>query len=128
MIEQVRNLLDHDDDIAIWFQLLCENGPDAIKAQAWQIADVLQSQRDDVLDAMLELAHELLPDSPAGEDPRQLLFREAGIWASKQPQAVQDRLEASFQTGFDEAWHSSLGTFRGYLRERCKAALREQAA
>lgn len=125
MKERVKNLLEHNDDIAIWFQLLCENGAKAIEAQAWQIADVMQAPCDEVRDAMLEVAHELLPDSPAGEDPHQLLFREAGIWASRQPQDVQKRLAASFDgEEFEEAWGKDLGTFRRYLRERCRAAIR----
>ncbi len=120
---------DHDN--GIWFQVLCENGPQAFEAQAWQVAERLHRDREECRDAMLELAYELLPDSPAGvEDPRQVLFREAGVWASRQPQEVQDRLAALFdyEHGFLDAWDSGLQGFRNYLRSRCLAALARRAA
>lgn len=127
MKARVKKLLEKDDDLTIWFTLRCEDGVQAIEAQAWQMADVLNEDENEVRDAMLELAHELLPDSPAGaEDPRQVLFREMGVWASKQDQEVQDRLTEYLADGdgFDEAWESGLASFREYLRGKCKRAAR----
>lgn len=116
-------------DNGIWFQVLCESGPQAIEAQAWQVAEVLHQDREEVRDAMLELAYELLPDSPAGaEDSRQVLVRELGVWASRQPQEVQERLAASLDDGFEEAWEAGLSSFRKYLRLKCTAALEARAA
>ncbi len=87
-----------DRDTAIWFASLCESGPDAIEAQAWQIREALRNRGvkaplRDVQDAMLQLAHELLPNSPAGLDPRDRLTHDLGVWATGQPQEVQDRLK-----------------------------------
>jgi hypothetical protein len=122
--EQVERFLE-DEDNGIWFALLCEQGTEAIKAQAWQVAESLREEQGPVRDVMLELAHELLPDSPAGaEDPRQVLFREFGIWASRQPQELQEHLEASLEDGFQDAWELGLSGFRSYLRLRCEAALK----
>lgn len=121
-------------DNGIWFQVLCESGTEAIEAQAWQVAKSLHRDRKEVRDAMLQLAYELVPDSPAGsEDPRQTRFRELGVWASRQPQEVQERLSASLETspgaslGFQEAWESGLSGFRGYLRDQCTSAVEEVA-
>ena len=123
MIERVEKFLE-DPDHGIWFALLCENGPQAVEAQAWQVARELRADESEAKDAMLELAHELLPDSPAGaEDPRDSLYREMGAWASMQPPDVQDRLAASLEHSFQDAWESGLHGFRNYLRSRCKAAL-----
>jgi hypothetical protein len=123
-----------DRDTAVWFALLAEAGPDAIEAQGWQLKEVLSDRgvkvplRDEQ-DAMLELAHELLPDSPAGEDPRQALFREMGRWASAQPEEAQERLRALLaEDSFLDAWDSGVRGFRNYLRSRCAAALRGEAA
>jgi hypothetical protein len=129
MKEKIKNLLDRDDDLAIWFQVLCEQGRQAVEAQAWQLAKSPRRNESEVRDAMLELAHELLPDSPAGvEDPRQVLFREMGIWASRQPEGVQDRLRHGLTgDGFQEAWDSGLHDLRGYLRTACEAAMNEAA-
>ena len=77
---------------------------------------------------MLELAHELLPDSPAGEDPRQTLFREYLLWAEQQDAATRDRLARGSEDGFEEAREAGLGAFRTYLRGRCRAALSEAEA
>ena len=133
MKEKAKKLLDQDSDLTIWFISLCEAGPEAIKAQAWQIADVLKADKHEVRDAMLEFAHELLPDSPAGEDPRQTLFRELGVWASRQPQGVQDKVQALLEGStqgseigsFQNAWEGPLNGFRGYLRSVCRIALEE---
>ena len=124
MKEKVKALLDRNDDLAIWFQVLCENGPQAIKAQAWQLAE--RRDEGEVRDALLELAHELLPDSPAGEDPRQVLFREYLLWAERQDAATRARLSGDPEDGFEEAWES-LGDLRRWLRTRCAAALEKAA-
>ena len=119
---RVRKLLEEDKDLAIWFQVLCESGPEAIKAQAWQVAQELHRDEGEIRDAMLELAHELLPDSPSGEDPKRVLFREYLLWTEQQNAIVRDRLAGDPEDGFEEAWES-LGDFRHWLRARCRAAL-----
>ena len=121
VIERVGGFLE-DRDNGIWFQVLCESGPEAIKAQAWQISETLHRDEGEVRDAMLELAHELLPDSPAGEDPRQVLFREYLLWAERQDADTRARLSRDPEDGFEEA-RESLGTLRRWLRARSKAAL-----
>jgi hypothetical protein len=127
--ERVERFLE-DRDNGIWFQVLCEQGWQAVEAQAWQVAKSLRRNKDEARDAMLELAHELLPDSPAGaEDPRQVLFREMGVWASRQPEGVQDRLRHGLtDDGFQEAWDSGLHGLRGYLRTACEAAMAKPEA
>lgn len=116
-----------DRDNGIWFTLLCESGFWAIEAQAWQVAKSLGRDRDVVRDTMLELAYELFPDSPAGaEDPRQVLFREMGVWASRQPQEVADELTQSLEDGFQDAWELDLTPFRKYLRAKCEAAFAQE--
>lgn len=125
-------------DTAIWFQLLCENGPQAIEAQGWQLQAELKDRGvraslRDVQDAMLELAHELLPESPAGEDPRQAIFREAGRWISRRPRADQERYRTALESGhtpgdgFQEAWDGSVASFRKFLRRCCQAAIGDAA-
>lgn len=118
-----------DRDNGIWFQMLCEYGTQAIEAQAWQVAAEVNADKDEARDAMLELAYALLPDSPTGsEDPRQVLFRELGVWATGQSQAVQDRLAISLEDSFfQEAWESGLNGFRHYLRRACETAIRPAA-
>lgn len=130
----VEKLLE-DHNTGVWFTLLCESGTEAIKVQASQLHEVLQQrghecELQEVEDAMLELAHELLPDSPAGEDPRQTLFRELGVWASRQSEDVQDCLQIILESSgkgtlgsFQDAWDGPLSGFRAYLHEVCKAAI-----
>jgi hypothetical protein len=55
-----------------FFRLCCETSALRLRAQAWQFRDELkdrgnQTQADEVEDALLGLARELLPDTPAAQ-------------------------------------------------------------
>lgn len=122
----IQKLHKREKEWAHFFQSFAcgEDGPERLKAQTWQWYAELKDrgyrgEKQMVEDVLLELGHEYLDH----EDPRQTLFCELGIWASKQPQDVQDRLAASLQTGFEEAWGSKLQIFRGYLRSKCQEAV-----
>ncbi len=131
-VRAVEEMLE-DRDVGIWFGVLAEGGPHAIEAQAWQMKALLDdagigAPLRDVQDAMLELAHDLLPDSAAGDDPRDRLTGDLGRWASAQPPEVREKLAAMLEHGYQDAWESGLQGFRHYLRGRCIAATREDAA
>lgn len=131
--DKIQKLLETDDDLAVWFQLLCENGPQAIEAQAWQFVAVLSERNEEatiteVTDALFDLAHELCPDSLAGADEaaderRQDLYRHAIEWASKLPAGGQQAFADALEDGFQDAWESSLHGFRHYLKGCCSVAL-----
>lgn len=133
MIEAVRAELENHDT-AVWFALLCEQGPDAIEQQAWQLQAELKDRGikaglRDVQDAMLQLAYELLPDSPAGIDPRDRLTHDLGRWATGQPPEVQGRLRVLLEgPGSTGAFAGSLASLRAFLRKVCTEALEKEAA
>lgn len=116
--------LHKDEEWARFFQLACENGPGYLKSQAWQWRDELEERghrfdKTEIQDALLDLAVELLPDSPAGseeamwEAKRELLTR-ALYWLG--PERTLDSGEV------DRAHELSLAEFRAWLRARCREA------
>lgn len=133
--QKVEELVGSEAEWGHFFEECCKSS-ERLRAQAWQFRDELQERSrktewrmkfvlSDVEDALLELAVELLPDTPAGScDPRELLFREAVAWLTEH-QPDQERW-ANFAEGLD--WYVPLGEFREELRRRMKAATREAAA
>jgi hypothetical protein len=119
-----------DHDTGIWFALLAENGPHAIEAQGWQLQAVLKDRGvnaplRDVQDAMLQLAHELLPDS--AEDPRLEMLRVAKKWVNGRPKEDQARYMAALEEGFPEFWEAPASEFRKFLRRCCEVAMKGAA-
>jgi hypothetical protein len=111
-----------------FFVMSCEGGPDYLTTQAEQWRDELadrgyQVERTDVEDALLELASELCPDSPAAVDPKTYLFHKAGRWLTEQGKPFSVPPEA--EEAFNGAWLEleSLGEFRRALREWVRAGL-----
>jgi hypothetical protein len=126
---RIEHLLE-DRDTGIFFQILCENGPDALRAQAWQFRPHFDKtegpELDATRDALLELAYELLPDSPAGTpetlyEAKRELFGKAVRWLHAQGMDVTEALPAE---AMNEAWELPLPDFRAYLRARCEAVRR----
>ena len=76
-----------------FFRLCCETGAFTLRSQAWQFCDALTDrghklQADEVEDALLGLARELLPDTPAA--------RWDAEWAHELCKAALTRLAKSY--------------------------------
>ncbi len=76
--QRLLDLLEKNAEWGQFFALLCEDGPDRLRAQAWQFHEEVGGRLDDVEVWLLVLASEYLPDSPAGADSdwqaRKLLY------------------------------------------------------
>lgn len=121
----IRKLLK-DPEWGHFFQFSCECGPDRFTSQVWQWHDELKArgwrvQKSAVEDALLELAHELLPDSPAGEDPRRYLFNRVARWIASlgRPFKTTDAEDVAL----NDAFYATLPEFREALRAWVKAGL-----
>ncbi len=134
---RIERMLDQDEDAGIWFVYACERGPEYLRAQAWQFHPSVVVDRTgapeigETYDALLDLARELLPDSPAGseeaQDARRLdLFREAARWLDANGLGESGR--DAFYAEVGEAWYGTLAEFRRALREGLRSAAREKAA
>lgn len=113
-----------EQEWSLFFVMSCEYGPDRLTSQAWQWEKELSTRGHPanltaVEDALLELAHELLPDSPAGTDPRSYLFNRAARWIGSKPFETTDAEDAVL----NEAFYGDLAGFREALRAWCKVGL-----
>src|SRR5918994_3241821 len=102
-----------------FFRSCCEMSASRLRSQAWQFRDELEDQgyrfqADEVEDALLELARELLPDSPAArwdaewahELCKDALARMAKAYLGLSA-AEKDALDLSAQDVWDERMHAA---------------------
>jgi hypothetical protein len=136
---RVEELVTSELEWSLFFECCCETSAERLRAQAWQFKDELEERSRkferprrrfrslDVENALLELAVELLPDTPAGsQNPREVLLTEAVVWLVTQP--VSEEAVRQFFYGAEEIWEQSLGEFREELRERVKHVVRMEHA
>ena len=129
----IKKLIHQEKEWAHFFQVCCEDGPDRLSSHAWQSRDELRNRghelpETEIRDALLDLAAELLPNSPTGspeaqDAARSKLLNEAMYWAGRygvplelDPDEVQ------------EAWEGTLSGLRSYLKERCREGLKRRMA
>jgi hypothetical protein len=136
---QVKDLimdLVGEDEWAGTLELLCRR-PNVLIAQAWQFRDELQDRGNpqdlaDVEIALVELARELLPDTPAGRGGDEYLRRAMGKRCFDYIDSKRGRwgehLKAQRDV-VDRAWaKGTLAELRRALREFACAATQGRAA
>ncbi len=74
------------------FKLMCRYSPVHLRAQVWQFSEELKDrgydyEHEDLEDTLFELAHSLLPDSPAAEWDTE--------WAAEKARALKEAATAS---------------------------------
>ena len=115
-------LLELFKESSMWrafFRLCCETSPSRLRSQAWQFHGELNDrgnyiQTDEVEDALLGLARDLLPDTPAAhwdaewahELCKDTLARLERAYAGLSAE-VKDTVDLSAQEVWDERMHSA---------------------
>jgi hypothetical protein len=115
-------LLELFKDTSEWrafFRSCCETSPSRLRSQAWQFCEELedlgnQFQTEDVEDALLGLARELLPDTPAAQwdaDRAHDLCRDALAHLARSYAGLsaeeKDTVDLSVQDEWDERMHGA---------------------
>lgn len=117
-----------EQEWSLFFVMSCEYGPDRLTSQTWQWHQELtgcghEVDKVSIEDALLELAHALLPDSPAGTDPRRYLFNRAARWIGVRPFETTDGEDEIL----NEALFGPLPEFREALRTWVRSGLERGA-
>lgn len=133
-LRAIMGLIKESPEWRRFFKACCQEGFLRLHSQAWQFDDELRDRghefgREDVEDALFELAHALLPDSPATKwDPKW-----AVALASKALRYLNERYVDGADLSVLEPWWDKLDAtgmaqdqegYRAAIRAFVKAGLR----